>query len=255
MMSDSPVEIAGRIDKCLKEQGATRVLFFGSLVDGDFDPKYSDIDVYFEGVPREKCNAVWMETLSRFSSQSLDIWWPDGGCRPELLKHIQKTGVPLEEIGKSVPDISEKPQRVALDILKRTRDGIEQIAESLDLLGKEDMSVLTYSVEALSFKLLSTYTCLEALVCSLLKAKNIRFKKEYETRDQEIFEAAVANRLLREDGVFRELLIYRHENWTHSLVERGDEEVIAMAKALLEAWPQAEERLAECIGQLAREGK
>ena len=46
--------LAQKVSKYLKSRyGAKRVLLFGSLAIGSYNPDFSDIDVYFEGVKEE----------------------------------------------------------------------------------------------------------------------------------------------------------------------------------------------------------
>lgn len=46
--------IAKRIASVLKKHGATKVMLFGSLCTRKYDPDYSDIDIYYEGIPLNK---------------------------------------------------------------------------------------------------------------------------------------------------------------------------------------------------------
>ena len=91
----SPMEIARAAAKYLKDEyGATRVLLFGSLAKGDYDPRYSDIDIYFEGVPRRKVDEVAGRAMCRFSKHDIDFV-PDVRCEADLLETIHETGIPL----------------------------------------------------------------------------------------------------------------------------------------------------------------
>lgn len=51
MPRDHALRVAHRIAENLKAQGAKKVLLFGSLCTPEFDPDYSDIDIYYEGIP------------------------------------------------------------------------------------------------------------------------------------------------------------------------------------------------------------
>ena len=50
----------------LRSLGARRVVLFGSLVTGSYQPGSSDIDLFFEGVPREKESLVAGKALLEF---------------------------------------------------------------------------------------------------------------------------------------------------------------------------------------------
>ena len=51
MPREHALRVARRIAERLRSQGATKILLFGSLRTPDFDPDYSDIDIYYEGIP------------------------------------------------------------------------------------------------------------------------------------------------------------------------------------------------------------
>ncbi len=77
-----------------KEQGATRVLLFGSVVGGSFFPEHSDIDLYFEGVPYDREFTIVGRTFRRFADLELDLI--PAGHAPEALKEeILATGIEL----------------------------------------------------------------------------------------------------------------------------------------------------------------
>ena len=88
------MEVARAAAKFLKEHGATRVLLFGSLANGDYDPRSSDIDIYFEGVPRPRVDVVGGMGMCRFPKHDIDFW-ADARCSPRFLKRILDTGIPL----------------------------------------------------------------------------------------------------------------------------------------------------------------
>ena len=91
----SPMEIARAAAKYLKDEyGATRVLLFGSLARGDYDPRYSDIDIYFEGVPRAKVDEAAGMAMWHFPKHDIEFC-ADARCSEDLLKTIHETGIPL----------------------------------------------------------------------------------------------------------------------------------------------------------------
>lgn len=51
MPREHAMRVAHRIAESLRSQGAEKILLFGSLCTEDFDPDYSDIDIYYEGIP------------------------------------------------------------------------------------------------------------------------------------------------------------------------------------------------------------
>lgn len=81
---------------------ATRVVLFGSSADEDgvYDPKASDIDIYFEGVPRESCLRAAADCLFEFGEfdrngrKRMDIL-AEPFCTDEMRHHIFSTGTPL----------------------------------------------------------------------------------------------------------------------------------------------------------------
>ena len=61
-----PIEIAKAVAHYLRSRfGATRVLLFGSLATGHSVSGYSDIDIYFEGIPRSKADEVTGRLMAR----------------------------------------------------------------------------------------------------------------------------------------------------------------------------------------------
>ena len=89
-----PMDVARSAAEFLKEHGATRVLLFGSLANGDYDPRYSDIDIYFEGVPRAEVDEVAGMGMWHFPKHDIDFW-ADARCPDYFLKRIFETGIPL----------------------------------------------------------------------------------------------------------------------------------------------------------------
>jgi predicted nucleotidyltransferase len=74
--------------------GATKVLLFGSVVEGKFLPEHSDIDIYFEGIaPKDEC-FVAGKTFLDFVDLDLDLI-PAGIAPAYLKEEILKAGVAL----------------------------------------------------------------------------------------------------------------------------------------------------------------
>jgi hypothetical protein len=77
-----------------KEHGATRVLLFGSSVQGEFLENHSDIDIYFEGVPYERECLITGKTFCLFPHLDLDLM-AAGHATEVLKKEVLATGVEL----------------------------------------------------------------------------------------------------------------------------------------------------------------
>ena len=75
----------------LRSLGARRVVLFGSLVTGSYLPGSSDIDLFFEGVPRDKETLVAGKTLLEFPELPLELRSP-GFCEQGFRTHIIKYG-------------------------------------------------------------------------------------------------------------------------------------------------------------------
>jgi predicted nucleotidyltransferase len=90
-----PIEVAKAAAHYLRSRfGATRVLLFGSLASGHAAPGCSDIDIYFEGIPRSKVDEVTGRLMSHFSPHDIDFW-PDSRCEPAFRDVILRTAIPL----------------------------------------------------------------------------------------------------------------------------------------------------------------
>jgi predicted nucleotidyltransferase len=90
-----PIEVAKTVAQHLRERfGATRVLLFGSLASGHSAPGFSDIDIYFEGVPRAKVDEVTGRLMCHFSEYDIDFW-PDARCEPEFRDQVLRTAISL----------------------------------------------------------------------------------------------------------------------------------------------------------------
>lgn len=85
---------AKRVAKFLRGFGARRVLLFGSLVNDSYLPGHSDIDIFFDGVPRGKETLVTGKALLAFPELPLDLR-PSGYCEDRLQKEIERSGVSL----------------------------------------------------------------------------------------------------------------------------------------------------------------
>jgi predicted nucleotidyltransferase len=71
MASKSAREVALYLKRT---HGATRVLLFGSTINGDFQADHSDIDLYFEGIPCDRELAVGGMTLCAFPELEMDLF-------------------------------------------------------------------------------------------------------------------------------------------------------------------------------------
>jgi predicted nucleotidyltransferase len=78
----------------LRQQGARRVLVFGSLAKGSYVHHASDIDLFFEGVPVSKESLVVGRTLLAFPDLPLDLR-PAGFCERHFVEEIEKSGLVL----------------------------------------------------------------------------------------------------------------------------------------------------------------
>ena len=91
----TPLAIAKDVARFLRDEfGATRVLLFGSAVSGNYTPRYSDIDIYFEGVPVESVDEVTGRAMWRFAHYDLDFW-PEARCRPPFRARILESGIAI----------------------------------------------------------------------------------------------------------------------------------------------------------------
>jgi hypothetical protein len=74
--------------------GATRVLIFGSTVNGEFRIGHSDIDLYFEGIPHEREMVVTGMTFCDFPTLRLDLF-PAGHATHALEMEAKSSGIAL----------------------------------------------------------------------------------------------------------------------------------------------------------------
>ena len=78
-------------DRLRSHYGATRVILFGSVVEGFYVPGHSDIDIYFE-LPDEKDE--WHVTgglMMEFSKYDIDFR-PAGMCTPKFREAVLRNG-------------------------------------------------------------------------------------------------------------------------------------------------------------------
>ncbi|MDR1145082.1 MAG: nucleotidyltransferase domain-containing protein [Verrucomicrobiales bacterium] len=78
-------------DYLRREYGATKVLLFGSAVEGNYVTGHSDIDIYFEGVPKECELWVLGDVLDKFP-YAID-YRPAGLCHKEFRDAVLRMGV------------------------------------------------------------------------------------------------------------------------------------------------------------------
>jgi len=92
---DAPaMDVAREAAEFLRGHGATRVLLFGSLARGNYDPKSSDIDIYFEGIPRPDVDSVAGRGMCHFPKHDIDFW-AEVRCPARFLARILETGIPI----------------------------------------------------------------------------------------------------------------------------------------------------------------
>jgi hypothetical protein len=75
----------GNSKKFLRRFGARRVILCGSVVTDRYLPGHSDIDIFFEGVPRNKETQLTGKTLLAFPEWPLDLR-PSGYCEDQFRK-------------------------------------------------------------------------------------------------------------------------------------------------------------------------
>jgi predicted nucleotidyltransferase len=89
------MDVAKSVAAFLRDRfGASRVLLFGSLAAGRYIPGVSDIDIYFEGVPRPKVDEVTGWVMCEFPSHELDLW-QDARCEPRFREGVLKNSLAL----------------------------------------------------------------------------------------------------------------------------------------------------------------
>jgi predicted nucleotidyltransferase len=86
------IRAAKRVAKFLRRFGARRVILYGSVVTDRYLPGHSDIDIFFEGIPRNKETLVTGKTLLAFPELPLDLR-PSGYCEDQFRKEIERSGV------------------------------------------------------------------------------------------------------------------------------------------------------------------
>ena len=85
---------AKNVANFLRQQGARRVLVFGSLANGTYIAGTSDIDLFFEGVPASKESLVAGRTLLAFPDLHLDLR-PAGSCEEHFREEIKESGLAI----------------------------------------------------------------------------------------------------------------------------------------------------------------
>jgi predicted nucleotidyltransferase len=74
--------------------GATRVVLFGSLAAGFFKADRSDIDIYFEGVPRNRIFAAVGHCMELFRKTKIDLK-PAPFCEETFRHRVLEEGIAL----------------------------------------------------------------------------------------------------------------------------------------------------------------
>lgn len=88
------IKIAKAAAERLRALGATRIVLFGSLARGTYDPEESDIDIYFEGIDERKSDLAMLKIADEFGEETVDAIPAD--CCPDYIKdRVEKQGVPL----------------------------------------------------------------------------------------------------------------------------------------------------------------
>ena len=81
-------------DRLRRDFGATKVLLYGSVVDGFYVPGHSDIDIYFEGVEKER-EGIAAGRLSRdFPEYEIDFR-PSSFCYDSFRRRVYELGVEI----------------------------------------------------------------------------------------------------------------------------------------------------------------
>ncbi|MGB8353674.1 MAG: hypothetical protein WCD79_07300 [Chthoniobacteraceae bacterium] len=145
-------------------------------------------------------------------------------------------------------------QREALLHLERTGISVAKVAETLELLGKEQLSpkIEGRMVEALAGEMQSAYTGFEAVASRLLKVKGIRFEKSG-AHHTELLKAVEEHEILKGEStmsVFYDLLGFRHFIRNSYGVDLRNEEVVEKARNLCAIWPETQTLLAKSIHEL-----
>lgn len=78
----------------LRERGATRVLLFGSLAQGEYVPEISDIDICFEGLDDQAALNATGRLLGILGEGKIDPL-PAQFCSPRLREDIETEGVSI----------------------------------------------------------------------------------------------------------------------------------------------------------------
>ena len=88
------LSIARNAATMLRERGASRVVLFGSLAKGHYNPAQSDIDIYFEGLTDTEALAATGRLLDIYGEKTIDPI-PAQFCSPRLKADIKAEGVPV----------------------------------------------------------------------------------------------------------------------------------------------------------------
>ena len=99
MPREHAMAVARRIAGILRAQGAGKVLLFGSLCTPSYDPDYSDIDVYYEGIPLP-------DTLHAEVEATWEVGEEDesGRCRVDIVhEHTRDARFKSEILASGIP--------------------------------------------------------------------------------------------------------------------------------------------------------
>ena len=80
MPREHAMGVAHQIAETLRKHGATKVFLFGSLPTPRYDPDYSDIDIYYEGIPL--ANTLHAEVDATWKTGEED---ETGRCRVDIV--------------------------------------------------------------------------------------------------------------------------------------------------------------------------
>ena len=105
MPREYAMTVARRIAEILRAHGAKKVLLFGSLSTPGYDPDYSDIDVYYEGIPLP-------DTLHAEVEATWEVGEEDetGRCRVDMVhEHTRETKLKREILFSSLTVLLYRP--------------------------------------------------------------------------------------------------------------------------------------------------
>ncbi|MDR1190996.1 MAG: hypothetical protein LBK60_04930 [Verrucomicrobiales bacterium] len=81
-------------DRLRHDFGATKVLLYGSVIDGFYVPGHSDIDIYFEGVSKDREGVVMGRMMTAFADYEIDFR-PAGFCRDSFRQRVLERGMEI----------------------------------------------------------------------------------------------------------------------------------------------------------------